>query len=72
MDTEEKFERTGKKTVMEMYDVKLKKKLNVEVELVILKNGRYAVTGTNPDTGMKMFKLVNKTKAQEISGEIVI
>jgi hypothetical protein len=68
----EKFERTGKKIVMEMYDVKLKKKLQVEVELVILKNGRYAVTGTNPETGMTMFKLVNKAKAQEISGEIVI
>lgn len=68
----ENFQRTGKKTVMEMYDVKKKVKLNVEVELVILKNGRFAVTGTNPETGMKMFKLVNKAKAQEISGEVTI
>lgn len=72
MDNEKKFERTGKRTTMEMYDVKLKKKLNVEVELVILKNGRYAVTGLNPDTGMTLFKLVSKTKAQEISGELVV
>lgn len=69
---DEKFQRTGKKTTMEMYDVKLKKKLNVEVELVVLKNGRFAVTGKNPETGMTMFKLVNKPKAQEISGEVVI
>lgn len=69
---DEKYTRTGKKAMVDMYDVKLKKKLNVEVELVVLSNGRYAVTGKNPETGMAMFKLVNKAKAQEISGEVII
>lgn len=72
MDNNENFQRTGKKTTMEMYDVKKKQKLTVEVELVVLKNGRFAVTGTNPETGMKMFKLVNKNKAAEIKGEVTI
>lgn len=72
MDNKENFQRTGKKTTTEMYDVKLKKKLNVEVELVILKNGRFAVTGKNPETGMPMFRLISKARAQEISGEVVI
>jgi hypothetical protein len=66
------YTRTGKKLNMEMYDVKLKKKLNVEVELVVLKNKRYAVTGVNPESGMTMFKLVSKAKAQEIMGEITV
>lgn len=64
--------RTGHKTMKEMYDVKLKKKITVEVELVILANKRYAVTGINPETGMKMFRLVSKKEAQAISGEVVI
>ncbi len=68
----ENYKKTGKKTTMEMYDVKLKKKINVEVELVILSNGRFAVTGINPESGMAMFRLVNKAKAQEISGEVTI
>jgi len=66
------YERTGKKLTTEMYDVKLKKKLSVEVELVVLKNKRYAVTGKNPETGMTMFKLVSKKRAQEIMGEITV
>lgn len=67
-----KYTRTGHKVMREMYDVKLKKKLTVEVELVVLSNGRYAVTGVNPETGMTMFKLTSKKDAQEISGEVVV
>lgn len=70
--SEPKYKRTGHKAMKEMYDVKLKKKLTVEVELVVLSNGRFAVTGINPESGMTMFKLVSKKAAQEISGEVVI
>lgn len=70
--TEPKYTRTGHKAMREMYDVKLKQKLTVEVELVVLANKRYAITGVNPQTGMTMFKLVSKQVAQEISGEVVI
>lgn len=70
--SEPKYERLGKFTRMDMYDVKLKKTLNVEVELCRLSNGRYAVTGVNPESGMTMFKLIKKTLAQEIMGEVTI
>ena len=71
--SEARYTLTGHKTVMDMYDVKLSKTLpNVEVELAKLANGRFAVTGTNPETGMRMFKLVSKAKAAEISGEVTI
>lgn len=66
------YEYLNKKAQVEMYDVKLKRKMTIEVDLVKLSNGRFAVTGKNPDTGMTMFKLVSKVKAQEILGQVIV
>jgi hypothetical protein len=69
---DENFTRLGKFTDLDMYDVKLKTFKNVRVELIQLSNGRYAVTGVNPDTGMKMTKLVKKVFAQDLLGRVEI
>lgn len=64
---------TGITTNLDMYDVKTKQLLpNLSVELVELSNGRYAVRGTNPETGMTLFKLVKKSFAQQLKGEIIV
>ena len=68
----ENFERLGKYFNERMYDVKKKIFLEVEVELVRLSNGRYAVVGVNPDTGMKMTKLFKTASAKELLGEVTI
>lgn len=70
--SEENFTRLGKFFTERMYDVKKKIFLEVEVELIKLRNNRYAVVGINPDTGMKMTKLFKTARAKEILGEVII
>lgn len=45
------------------YDVKAKKNVTIkEPKVVKLKNGMYAISGTSPLSGNKVFRIVGKKK----------
>ena len=47
----------------EAYDVKAKKKVKIQnPKAVIMKNGKWAVRGTSPITGVKVFRFVGNKK----------
>ena len=45
------------------YDVKAKKKVTIQNPTVVkMKNGMWAIKGVSPVTGIKVFRIVGKTK----------
>jgi hypothetical protein len=45
------------------YDVKAKKKVTIQNPTVVkMKNGMWAIKGVSPATGIKVFRIVGKTK----------
>ena len=56
----------------EAYDVKAKKKVKIQnPKAVMMKNGKWAVRGTSPITGVKVFRIVGNKKPT-ISSEKVV
>lgn len=50
-------------SVIEAYDVKARKKVRMEnPQPYQMKNGTWALKGTSSETGIKLFKIVGKTK----------
>ena len=48
------------------YDVKARKKVKIkDPKLVILKNGRKAIKGTSPETGIVLFRIVSPEQAKK-------
>ena len=48
------------------YDVKARKKVKMEdPKLVTLKNGRKAVKGTSPETGIALFRIISAEQAKK-------
>ena len=48
------------------YDVKARKKVKIEdPKLVTLKNGRKAIKGTSPETGIVLFRIISPEQAKE-------
>jgi len=55
----------------EAYDVKAKKKVKIQnPKAVMMKNGKWAVKGTSPITGVKVFRIVGNKKPTISSEEI--
>lgn len=53
---------------VEAFDVKARKKVVVEnPELVTLKNGRIAVRGRSPLTGITVYRILSKQEAERLS-----
>jgi hypothetical protein len=51
----------------EAFDVKARKKVKlVNPELVTLKNGRYAVKGKSPLTGITIYRIISKADAEKL------
>ncbi len=49
------------------YDVKAKKKIKIQDPKVVkMKNGRMAVTGKSPATGIKVYRILSKKDAQSL------
>ena len=45
------------------YDVKAKKKVTIkDPKVTQMKNGMWAIKGTSPASGIKVFRIVGKTK----------
>ena len=52
------------------YDVKAKKKIEIQNPKVVkMKNGKWAVKGTSPITGIKVFRIVGSEKPTLLAGE---
>jgi len=52
------------------YDVKAKKKVKIQnPKVVMMKNGKWAIRGTSPITGVKVFRFVGNKKPIISSGE---
>ena len=52
------------------YDVKAKKKVEIQNPKVVkMKNGKWAVKGTSPITGIKVFRIVGSEKPTLLAGE---
>ena len=50
-------------SVIEAYDIKARKKVLMQnPRPYLMKNGSWALTGTSSETGIKLFKIVGKTK----------
>ena len=48
------------------YDVKARKKVKIkDPKLVKLKNGRPAIRGTSPETGIGLFRILSKEQAKK-------
>ncbi|WP_182134692.1 hypothetical protein [Nitrosopumilus sp. b1] len=48
------------------YDVKARKKVKIEdPKLVTLKNGRKAIKGTSPETGIALFRIISPEQAKK-------
>lgn len=48
------------------YDVKARKKVKIkDPKLVTLKNGRKAVKGTSPETGISLFRIIGQEDAKK-------
>ena len=51
--------------MVEAYDVKARKKVEIkDPKVVQLKNGRYAIKGTSPDTGITVMRICGSDKAK--------
>ncbi len=50
-------------SVIEAYDIKARKKVSMkDPQPYLMKNGSWAVKGTSSETGIKLFKIVGRTK----------
>ena len=50
-------------SVIEAYDIKARKKVSMkDPQPYLMKNGSWALKGTSSETGIKLFKIVGKTK----------
>ncbi len=50
-------------SVIEAYDIKARKKVLMRnPQPYLMKNGMWALKGTSSETGIKLFKIVGKTK----------
>jgi hypothetical protein len=50
-------------SVIEAYDIKARKKVSMkDPEPYLMKNGSWALRGTSSETGIKLFKIVGRTK----------
>jgi len=50
-------------SVIEAYDIKARKKVSMRnPQPYLMKNGMWALKGTSSETGIKLFKIVGKTK----------
>lgn len=50
-------------SVIEAYDIKARKKVSMkDPKPYLMKNGSWALKGTSAETGIKLFKIVGKTK----------
>tara|TARA_B100001105_G_C22302876_1_gene404661 strand:+ start:552 stop:785 length:234 start_codon:yes stop_codon:yes gene_type:complete len=50
-------------SVIEAYDVKVRKKVAMKnPQPCLMKNGTWALKGTSAETGIKLFRIVGKTK----------
>ena len=48
------------------YDVKARKKVKIQdPKLVTLKNGKMAIKGKSPETGIGLFRIVSKEQAKK-------
>ena len=55
--------------IRDSYDVKAKRKVEIQNPKVIkMKNGKWAIKGTSPITGIKVFRIVG-SKKPDISGK---
>lgn len=53
----------GMAKTWEAYDVKARKKVKIQNPKVVkMKNGRYAISGTSPITGNKVFRIAGTEK----------
>jgi hypothetical protein len=51
----------------EAFDVKARKKVKLlNPEVVTLKNGRVAVRGKSPETGITIYRILSKTEAEKL------
>jgi hypothetical protein len=50
-------------SVIEAYDIKARKKVSMlNPQPYLMKNGMWALKGTSSETGIRLFKIVGKTK----------
>ena len=50
-------------STIEAYDIKARKKVSMQdPQPYLMKNGSWALKGTSSETGIKLFKIVGKTK----------
>ncbi|AJM92503.1 MULTISPECIES: hypothetical protein [Nitrosopumilus] len=50
-------------SVIEAYDIKARKKVSMKnPQPYLMKNGSWALKGTSAETGIKLFKIVGRTK----------
>ncbi|MBI1662952.1 MAG: hypothetical protein IS860_05585 [Nitrosopumilus sp.] len=50
-------------SVIEAYDIKARKKVSMkDPQPYLMKNGSWALKGTSAETGIKLFKIVGRTK----------
>ncbi len=50
-------------SVIEAYDIKARKKVSMQnPQPYLMKNGTWALKGTSSETGIRLFKIVGKTK----------
>ncbi len=50
-------------SVMEAYDLKARKKVPIkDPQPYLMNNGMWAIRGTSPETGTKVFRIVGRTK----------
>ncbi len=51
----------------EAFDVKARKKVKIQnPEVITLKNGRYAVKGKSPLTGITVYRIISKKEAEKL------
>ncbi|AFH42693.1 hypothetical protein IOK49_04190 [Fervidicoccus fontis] len=51
----------------EAFDVKARKKVKlINPEVVTLKNGRVAVRGKSPETGITIYRILSKAEAEKL------
>lgn len=52
-------------STIEAYDIKARKKVSMKnPQPYLMKNGTWALKGTSVETGIKLFKIVGKTKPE--------
>ena len=56
---------------IEAFDVKARKKVKIQnPEIVTLKNGRIAVKGKSPLTGITVFRILSKAEAEKLEKQL--